>query len=276
MADAHLTSPDDPATAARLVAVAHALADAARGVTVPAFRSDPAVDNKAEPGAFDPVTAADRDAEAAMRALLAAQLPDHGVSGEEFPDTPSDGPWSWTLDPIDGTRAFIAGVPLWTTLIACRYESRPVIGVIDQPIVDERYVGAPDGTTLITRHGSQRLRVRACPALTEAVISTTDPVDLFTPAEAAAFEQVRRTARLARYGCDAYAYALVAAGTVDLVVEAGLKPCDTHALGPVVRGAGGVMSDWRGRPDPLEGQVVAAGDPRARDEALIALRRSAL
>ena len=260
---------------ARLVAFAGTLADAAARVTTRLFHADPGVRDKSGGEAFDPVTEADVEAERAMRALISSHFPDHGVDGEELGVTPASGPWSWTLDPIDGTRSFICGAPLWTTLIACSFDGRPIIGVIDQPVLGERFVGRPGGTVLKRGAVQQVLRVRACERLTDAIVSCTDPWAMFTPAEGAAFEQVRQTARLSRYGMDAYAYAQLAAGRIDLVIESALKTYDAAALIPVVEGAGGVTTDWRGEAQPLEGQFVAAGDRRCLDEALVALRRSA-
>ena len=264
-------SPDD---IARLTRFAEELAREAGVIALSHFRSQHAVDNKKDDGGFDPVTIADRAIEARLRELIERAHPDHGVLGEEEAAKVSEGPWSWTLDPIDGTRGFITGFPMWTTLIACLYEGSPVIGVIDQPFTGERFVGRPEGS-MYKRGGVERpMRVRPCSTLTDAVISTTDPY-LFNPAEAGGFELVRQTAKLARYSADAYAYAMLADGRVDLVIETGLKPYDVHALIPVVRGAGGDITNWTGAPGALEGQLVAAGDPRARDEALVALRRAA-
>jgi histidinol phosphatase-like enzyme (inositol monophosphatase family) len=250
------------------------LCAAAARETLPRFRSALAVEDKGVGRAFDPVTAADRDAETALRALIEEAYPSHGVCGEEHGERPADGPYEWTLDPVDGTRAFICGLPLWTTLIALSYEGRPIVGVIDQPYLGERYVGSP-GSAVFRRGSVHRpLNVRPCARLADAAISTTDAF-LFDGAETGGFEQVRRAARLARYGCDAYAYAMVAAGQIDLVVESGLKRWDVRALGPVVEGAGGLLTDWRGEPAWDGGQVIAAGDPRAHAEALIALGRAA-
>jgi histidinol phosphatase-like enzyme (inositol monophosphatase family) len=178
------------------------------------------------------------------------------------------------IDPIDGTRAFISGLPLWTTLIALRYRGAPVVGVIAQPYLGEVFVGGPTGSRLIDASGERALRVRPCPRLTDAVISTTDP-GLFDGAELGAFSQVRAAARLTRYGCDAYAYAMLALGRMDLVIEAGLKPWDWEALVPVVAGAGGAVTNWRGQAPDGSGQVVASGDRACLDEALVALKRSA-
>lgn len=272
-----MTKPSDDEIA-ELLDFAERLCAAAQRETLPRFRGDGAVDNKvAHAGgarAFDPVTEADRAAEAAITAAIAAAYPEHGVLGEEHGTKAATGPYEWTLDPIDGTRAFISGLPLWTTLIALSFEGRPLLGIIDQPYLGERYLGWPGGAAF--RRGSVRkpLRVRACAKLSEATISTTDP-HLFDGSEAGGFEQVRRASRLARYGCDAYAYAQVAAGHMDLVIESGLKPYDVRALIPVLEGAGGLFTDWRGEPSFDGGQVIAAGDARAHADALVALKRAA-
>lgn len=274
------TSPPDAAELDALETFAGRLADAARRESLPRFRTISAVDDKAGPGDFDPVTEADRAAESAIRALIEAKYPSHGILGEEHGVKPADGPWEWTLDPIDGTRAFISGIPMWTTLIALSFEGRPIIGVIDQPYLNERFVGR-SGAGQLARASFERgatrqpLKVRACPELTRATISTTDPF-IFNGSEMGGFEQVRRTARLARYGCDAYAYAMVAAGQMDMVIEASLQPYDVRALVPVIEGAGGLFTNWRGEPAWDGGQVVAAGDPAAHAEALIALKRAAI
>jgi len=249
------------------------LARAAGQVTLPLFRTDCGDDNKAGPGAYDPVTAADRGAEAAIRRLIAERFPDHGVIGEEYGEDRPDAEFVWVLDPVDGTRAFVSGLPLWTTLIALRHAEKPVVGVIAQPYLDEIFVGGPSGTRLLDRSGERALRVRSCPRLTEAVIATTDPA-LFTGSELGAWTQVRAAARLARLGCDAYAYAMVALGRVDLVAESGLKLWDWSALVPVVEGAGGLVADWRGGAPDASGRIAACGDRRVLDEALVALKRA--
>lgn len=263
-------NPDD---LSRFLAFSDTLADAAGAAILPYFRTSLTVDNKATLG-FDPVTAADRAAEQAMRALIAAHFPDHGIIGEEFDDTPGAGPWRWVLDPIDGTRAFIAGLPTWGVLIGLCYEDTPVLGVLDQPYLEERFMGFPGGATFRGRMGQRSLKVRPCTVLTEAVLSTTDP-ELFTPAERGAFDQVRAAARLTRLGCDCYAYGMLAMGQIDMVVESGLKPVDILPLIPIITGAGGIVSNWRGQPVTGGGQVVAAASPAIRDEAMVALRRSA-
>ena len=196
--------------------------------------------------------------------------------GEEFGEDRPDAEFVWVLDPVDGTRAFVAGLPVWTTLIALRFEGEPVLGSIGQPFLDELYIGHAGGSRLISRGGARPLRVRQGAPLSQAIIATTDPQGCFDRAEMAAWRQVRAAARLARLGCDAYAYAMVAAGTVDLVVEAGLKSWDIEAAVPVIEGAGGLVTDWRGeRIGRHGGQAAIAGDRALLDEALAALRGAA-
>jgi len=251
------------------------LARAAGEAILPMFRADHGLEDKGVPGAFDPVTAADRNAEAAIRSAVRARFPEHGVIGEEYGEDRPDTEFVWVLDPIDGTRAFVAGLPVWTTLIALRHRGEPVVGVIAQPYLDELYVGSGGRARLIRSGSSRRLSVRPCPRLTEAVIATTDP-GLLTGSELAAWSQVRAAARIARYGCDAYAFAMVAAGCIDLVIEAGLKAWDIDAAAPLIEGAGGVVTNWRGeRLGRHGGQVAVAGDRACLDEALVTLRRSA-
>lgn len=251
-----------------LLAFACRLADAARAQTLPRWR-DTGAANKATSG-YDPVTDADIAAEDAMRALIAAEYPDHGITGEERGEMPGTGPWSWSLDPIDGTRAFVCGLPSWTTLIALLREGAPVLGIIDVPRVGERYIGSPAGSRLIDGAGDTRLRTSGCTTLAEARLATTDPY-LFAGGEAEAFARVRGSVRLTRYGLDAYAYARLAAGSIDLVVETGLKPHDLNALLPVVRGAGGMAGDWTGSEDVSAGRLLAAATPELFAETVALL-----
>jgi histidinol phosphatase-like enzyme (inositol monophosphatase family) len=256
-----------------IVELNRAAADAA----LPFFRAEHGLENKAEGGRFDPVTKADRGAEAAIRRLIAERHPDHGVIGEEYGEDRPDAEFVWVLDPVDGTRAFIAGLPVWTTLIALRYAGAPVLGSIGQPNVGEIFLGHAGGSRVITREAEIPLKVRKGVPLREAIIATTDPEGWLNGAETAAWRMLRQGARLARAGCDAYAYAMVAAGAVDLVVEAGLKPWDIEAAIPLLEGAGGLVTDWRGEPVGREGgQAAIAGDRALLDEALIALRRAAM
>ena len=239
------------------------LADAAAEVTLPRFRRKLSVDNKATVGGFDPVTEADRKAERVIRQMIEKRYPDHAIYGEEYgvKDTGSD--WQWVLDPIDGTRAFIAGLPTWGTLIALRYHGKPVIGLIDQPYVKERYLGTLTEATL----NGEPIHTRRCSSLADAILSTTDP-GLFAGQEADAFEALRRSCRLVRYGMDCYAYAVLAAGHIDIVAESGLQLYDIMALIPVIRGAGGTAISWSGGEPGEEGSLLALGDPSLAAPAL--------
>jgi len=252
------------------------LNQAAGAAILPLFRGDHGLTNKLGPDGFDPVTEADKAAERAIRKLIAERHPDHGVIGEEYGEDRPDAEFVWVLDPVDGTRAFIAGLPLWCVLIGLRWQGRPVLGSIGQPFLDEIYIGQAAGSRMVAGGETRPLKVRPCPVLTQAIIATTDPEGCFTGAELGAWTQVRAAARLARMGCDAYAYAMVAAGTMDLVLEAGLKAWDIEAAIPVIEGAGGLVTDWRGRPVGQHGgQIAIAGDRGCLDEALVALRRAA-
>ena len=253
------------------LAFAHELADFAGAATLPYFRRRLAVRNKAGEKGFDPVTAADRAAERTMRKAIAARFPDHGVVGEEFEAKPAAGAYQWLIDPIDGTRAFIMGSPLWGTLIGLLHDGEPVLGLMDQPFTAERFWG--DGRVSRTRSArgkEQRLKTRACAALSDAVLTSTHP-DLFSAAERSSFTRLKSQVRMTRYGGDCYGYCLLAAGFVDLVVEAGLKPHDVAALIPIIEGAGGRITTWDGRSAVHGGRIVAAGDPRLHKEALAVL-----
>jgi histidinol phosphatase-like enzyme (inositol monophosphatase family) len=245
-------------------------------VILPLFRADHKLEDKGGPGAFDPVTAADKGAEAAIRSLIAARYPDHGVIGEEYGEDRSEAEFVWVLDPIDGTRAFIAGLPVWTTLIGLRFQGEPVLGSIGQPYVGELYIGHGGRSRLMSRGAVRPLKVRTGISLGAAIISTTDPHACFDRSEMAAWRDLRGRVRLVRLGCDAYAYAMVAAGTVDLVVEAGLKNWDIEAAIPVIAGAGGFVTDWRGEQVGRNGgQAAIAGDRSLLEEALAALKPAA-
>ena len=252
---------------------ARSLAYSARLETLPGCRGGlRCVENKLSEG-FDPVTESDRNSERAMRRLIETQFPDHGIAGEEFPDRAAAGRWSWSLDPIDGTRAYICGLPSWTTLIALLDGGEPVLGVIDVPRLDELYLGLASGAWLFGRGAEERrLAASDCRRIEEARLSTTDPY-LFQGTEAEGFERLRRAARLTRYGLDAYGYALVAAGSLDIVAESGLKPHDYHALVPLVRAAGGAVSNWSGGTDLTAGQILACANEALLEEACRLLGR---
>lgn len=246
-----------------LIAFAHRLADAARGETLPRFSAAIAAEDKGGARGFDPVTEADREAERAMRRLIEESYPEHGISGEEFPDREAQGRWTWSLDPIDGTRSFICGMPSWVTLIALLEDGGPVLGVIDAPRLGEVYVGHGERAEL----NGTAVKVSSCTRIADARLSTTDPF-LFEGVEREGFERIRRAARTTRYGHDGYAYARLAAGAIDLVIEAGLQPYDLNALIPVVRAAGGVAGDWDGSADFSRGRIVAAASRELFDEAV--------
>ena len=264
------TSPDHT----ELLEFASSLADAAWAAIKPHFRNLADIENKAASG-FDPVTVADRAAETAMRELIESAYPGDGILGEEFPEKPSTSDRTWVLDPIDGTRAFVAGLPVWTTLIAVtNQDGTPFIGVIDQPVLGERYLGWPGGAALEQDGKRIPLKVSTCRDLRQATIATTDPF-ILTLAEQGAWTHLRSTAQITRYGLDAYAYARLAAGSIDLVAEAGLAPWDAAALIPVVRGAGGLAYDWRGEEAKPGGQLVCASSEDVMEQAILSLRRSA-
>ena len=254
----------------RLLAFADTLADAAREAILPYFRAAHSITNKLNDGRFDPVTEADQAAERAMLALIEREFPEHGVLGEEYGERASTSGYQWILDPIDGTRAFISGLPTWGVLIGLYYESRPLIGVMDQPFTQERYRGWMDGANATTRAGTHELKTRQCASLSEATFSTTSP-DLFEGGEAAAWAALRSSAKLVRYGCDCYAYAMIAAGHIDGVLESKLKPFDIAALIPIITGAGGGVCAWDRGDASQGGRVFAYGDARVRDEALTLL-----
>jgi histidinol phosphatase-like enzyme (inositol monophosphatase family) len=259
---------------AALLSAAHAAADAARPQALAWFRdASLTADNKRSAG-FDPVTEADRASERAIRETLARLRPDDAIRGEEEPDRPGTSGVEWVIDPIDGTRAFLCGAPSWGVLIAANLGGRPMIGLIDQPFTGERFEGVlTDSERRASwRRGAEtrRLATRACAALSDATLLTTFP-EIGTEAERQAFARVRDRVRLTRYGLDCYGYALVALGGADLVIEAGLAAYDVQALMPVVEGAGGVVTDWRGGDCSEGGRVLAAGDPALHAEAVARL-----
>ncbi len=255
------------------LSVAHRLADAARPLALQHFRAATlAVEDKSTPDqSYDPVTMADRAIEAEMRQILADLRPDDGVLGEEFDPTPSRSGITWVLDPIDGTRAFICGLPTWGVLIAVNDGTRPVIGIMDQPFTGERFTGTAAIAQLAHADGTRALHTRATAALGDAVLCCTDPTMFKTEAERAAFAAISQATRLTRYGTDCYAYAMLAAGQVDLVVESSLKPYDIQAMMPIVQGAGGIVTDWRGGDPQHGGQALAAATPALHAAALAAL-----
>jgi len=259
------STPVDAAT----IGFANKLADAAGAVIRPYFRKRIDIVDKSGPRAiFDPVTQADRDAETAIRNLIKAEFPDDAILGEEHGHESGSSGRTWVLDPIDGTRAFITGRHTWGTLIALCEGDRPVLGIIDQPILGERFVGHAGTAELVSDAGRERLRTRRCASLAEAVVSTTHPWGYFNRAQRAGFESVCNAARMSYFGGDCYGYALFAMGFIDVIVEGRLAPWDVAALIPVIENAGGVVSDWQGRPFTNGGSVIAAGDARVHAEVV--------
>mgnify|MGYP003920147631 FL=1 len=260
-------------TQTELIRVAHALADAARPVTLAYFRaSGLAADNKDGDG-FDPVTIADRDAEKAMREVLAKERPDDAILGEEFGHQSGTSGLTWVLDPIDGTRGYISGTPTWGVLISVADADGPMFGLIDQPYIGERFAGGFGVAEVHGPTGQSDLQCRAPRALSQATILTTFP-EVGTVAEGAAFHAVAGRAQLTRYGMDCYAYALLAAGQVDLVIEAGLNAYDIQAPIAVIEAAGGIVTDWTGTPAHHGGRVIAAANAQIHAEALAILKDS--
>jgi len=247
-----------------------ALAAAAGAAIMPFFRTSLGVDNKSI-GGFDPVTAADRAAEQAMRALIREKFPAHGVIGEEFGPERADAEYVWILDPIDGTKSFISGMPAWGTLIALTRGGQPLFGMMHQPFTREHFTGDGGGARYRGPAGNRALRVRECAELSDAILFTTSPL-LMNAADRAAFERVEAKAKLSRYGGDCYAYCMLAAGHVDLVIETELKPYDILPLVPIITGAGGIVTTWEGEPPVAGGRVIAAGDKRIHAAAMEILR----
>lgn len=252
--------------AAELIAFAEELAAAARTQTLVRWANGCAVEDKGG-GAFDPVTEADREAERVMREMVHARFPDHGVSGEEWGDEPGTGRWSWSLDPVDGTRSFVCRLPTWVTLVALLRDTQPYLGLVDAPCLDETYIGVSGEAWMIWRGEKRPISASRCARLDEARFSTTDPI-MFDGAPYAAFDRLRRDVKTVRYGHDGYAYARLAAGSLDLVIENGLKPYDYDALIPIVTGAGGVVGDWRGGQEFAGGRIIAAATRELYDDAV--------
>jgi histidinol phosphatase-like enzyme (inositol monophosphatase family) len=251
------------------IELAERLADAAGRVSLEYFRRPLAVESKQD---TSPVTVADRGAEATLREMVAKAFPEHGIVGEEFGAERADAEYDWVFDPIDGTKAFITGNPQFGNLIALMQDNRPILGVINIPAQGDRWVGAlGHPTTFSDARGRHRCQVRPCASMAEGIFRTISP-QLFKGREAL-HQAIQDRMKLALYGGDCFSYGQVASGWVDLVIEAGLGVYDYLALVPVIEGAGGVMSDWQGRPLGLQsdGRVVAAGDRRVQAEALALL-----
>lgn len=246
------------------------IAGAAAAETLPRFRSQGAVVNKLS-GGFDPVTEADREAERAIRALIGAEFPDHGILGEEHGSENLASRHVWVIDPIDGTRAFISGLPVWGTLVGLTVDGDAVAGLMSQPFTGELFYANADGAFYEGPGGPRKLAARKTTKLEDATLFTTTPA-LFKGEARSRFDHFETKVQLSRYGTDCYAFAMVAAGTVDIVADPGLKPYDIVALIPIIEKAGGVITTFDGRPAENGGDILAAATPELHEAAMAALR----
>ena len=259
-------------TAIDFTAFVEQLASVSGETILPFFRTSLGIEDKGQRGHFDPVTAADRAAEQAMRSLIKRSFPEHGIIGEEFGDERADAEYVWVLDPIDGTKSFIAGMPVWGTLIALTRLGEPVFGLMHQPFIQEMFSGDGGAARYRGPGGRRDLHVRPCASLADAILFTTSPL-LMNESDRATFTSVEKTVKLSRYGGDCYSYCMLAAGHIDLVIETELKPYDILPLIPIITGAGGIVTSWDGGPAANGGRVIAAGDKRVHEAALEMLRR---
>ena len=252
-----------PADRDAFVEFAVTAAAAAGAAILPHFRAPITVTDKGGARGYDPVTEADRAAESVIRTAIAQAFPDHGICGEEHGHEPGREPWTWVIDPIDGTRSFILGQLHWATLIALHDGARPVIGVTHQPFVGETFIGVA-GTAAQWRRGASRraLRTRACERVEDAIVATTDPRHFESARQRAAYGVATDAARLVRFGGDCYCYTQLAMGLVDIVIETGLQPYDIQSLIPLIESAGGIVTSWTGSSCDGGGDVLACGDPR--------------
>lgn len=255
---------------AELTRFAITLAEASAAAILPYFRQNAAIDVKAGP-VWDPVTEGDRAGERAIRALIERHYPDHAILGEEYGLKQGRSPFTWVLDPVDGTRAFVSGMPTWATLIGLSFEGRPVLGLMNQPLVGDMFYGSPLGAWHSYRGATAAISSRRDVPLARATLGTTAP-ELYRSAEDhRRFERLRARARLVRYGGDSYFYCMVAAGHVDIAMDCGLQPYDITPLLPIVRAAGGVAAEWTGGDVAKGGNVITAGSQPLLDEALAAM-----
>jgi myo-inositol-1(or 4)-monophosphatase len=256
----------DPAT----IAFAHRLADASGAAIRPYFRQRIEITNKLE-NDFDPVTEADKGGERAIRAILDAERPHDAILGEEYGEKPGTSGWRWVLDPVDGTRCFITGRHEWGSLIALEQNEVPLLGILDQPVLGERFVGV-NGTAALHQAGKvMPLRVRACAELKDAILCATDPSAYMTAAQQAAFDRVKAQARLTRYHGDCYIFAMLAMGFIDVIIEGAFRRWDVAALMPLVTGAGGIITNWQGKPWRDGDAMLASGDARLHAQAVALL-----
>jgi myo-inositol-1(or 4)-monophosphatase len=258
----------------KMISFAHRLADASGAVIRPFFRQRMDVAHKPGQHSFDPVTEADCGAERAIRAIIDRDRPQDAILGEEYGEKPaglSANKWRWVLDPVDGTRAFITGRHEWGSLIALEHDGTPVLGILDQPVLGERFIGVNGKSHLIFDDTRTALKVRECPEMAAAILCATDPTAYMTEAQQAAFARVKVQARMTRYHGDCYIFAMLAMGFVDIVVEGVFKHWDIAAVIPLVQGAGGIITNWQGDPWRDGDEVLACGDTRIHQQAVALL-----
>lgn len=256
-----------PQNLTQLTQFALQLADASAEAILPYFRKEIEIDVKSGV-VWDPVTEGDRAGERIMRQMIEARFPDHGIHGEEYGLKPSRSGFTWVLDPVDGTRAFISGMPTWATLIGLNFEDRPVVGVMNQPFVGETFYGNPEGAWSVHRGTTRKLKVRAARLLAQSTFTTTAPELYRSDAEKDVLKRLTAAARLTRYGGDAYFFCVLAAGQTDLAIDAHMEPYDIAPLIPIIEGAGGIVTTWERQPAAKGGNVIAASSPELYEEAL--------
>jgi myo-inositol-1(or 4)-monophosphatase len=261
---------DESLAPAALESFFHRLAEASGRAILPYFRVGADAANKAGPNAFDPVTEGDKAGERAIRALIGERFPGHAIRGEEYGLANAGAAHEWIIDPIDGTRGFICGLPTWGTLVGLMGAGRPLFGMMDQPHVGERFMGDGRSATLHGKGGARALKTRQGRKLADALLATTSP-GIITGADGEAYRRLEAHCRLARYGTDCYAYAMVAAGQIDLACETGLQAYDIMPLIPIIEGAGGVVTTWNGGPAHDGGRILAAGSAELHTEAMALL-----
>jgi len=270
--NAHLIEVSNNISTADIRRTLLGAADAAAGKTLPLFRTRLDIDNKYAVG-FDPVTEADRSAETAIRAVIAEHFPDHAIIGEEWDNKDSDSPFAWIIDPVDGTRAFMSGLPVWGTLIGVTYKGRAFAGIMSQPFTGETYLASAGAAELTHQGKTTPLAVSATTSLADATLFTTTPALFSRPGHRAGYDAVEAEVRLARYGCDCYAYALLASGHVDLILEPGMNTYDIAALVPLIENAGGIVTTWAGERAEAGGDIIAAATPELHQAALAIMRQ---
>lgn len=247
------------------------VANRSASVILPYFRGSYATENKDRHGRFDPVTEADRAGEKFIRELIIAHYPEDAILGEEYGSKEGSSAYCWIIDPIDGTRSFVTGIPLWGTLIGLTYRSRSFVGVMNQPYTNELFYGSPAGAYLFRNGRKLRLETRHCTELADAQVANTAAIFSKTD-DSNAFERIRKAANMVRHGGDCYLYAMLAAGQIDLVIESGLKSYDIAAMIPIVENAGGIITTWEGTSASKGGCIIAAGCQVLHEAAISLLR----